>query len=514
LIGDQHRWALSLNGLKSLKTAAGIVLVSPVPIVMLWGHDGIMIYNDAYSAFAGGRHPKLLGSKVREGWPEVADFKDHVMKVGLSGGTLACHDQELTLYRSGVAEQVWMNLDCSPILDESGKPAGVMAIVVETTERVRAEAALRHSEEQLRLATEAAEVGLWDFDTITNTSFWQPRVKAMFGISPDAPVSKLDFYAGLHPEDREAVSAAVAATKDPSHRAPYDVEYRTVGKEDGVIRWVASKGRGVFDQSGQCVRVIGTAIDITARKKIEQQLRHLNESLERQVEERTADRDRVWHHSRDLLGIVGADGIIRAANPAFAEILGYTSDEVIGRSYLDFVFPEDLHLAADAWQIQLSGDVLTDFQIRLRRKDGSARWISWNSRTEGDLFYGYGRDITAAKTQEQALADAERALRQAQKMEAIGQLTGGIAHDFNNVLQSLTGCLDLIKRRPDEPERVYRWAEAGLKAAQRGAKLTAQLLTFSRSQKLEFQQVNLSTRLSGMRDLLSRTLGPNNKVSY
>jgi PAS domain S-box-containing protein len=349
---------------QSLKTAAGMVLVSPVPIVMLWGQDGIMIYNDAYSAFAGGRHPKLLGSKVREGWPEVADFSDHVMKVGLSGGTLAYRDQELTLYRSGVAEQVWLNLDYSPILDESGKPAGVMAIVVETTERVRAEAALQHS----------------------------------------------------------------------------------------------------------------------------------------------------WHHSRDLLGIAGTDGIISAANPALTEILGYTSDEVIGRSYLDFVFPEDVHLAADAWQTQLSGHILTDFQIRLRRKDGSARWISWNSRTEGDLFYGYGRDITAAKAQEQALADAERALRQAQKMEAIGQLTGGIAHDFNNVLQSLTGCLDLIRRRPDEPERVHRWAEAGLKAAQRGANLTAQLLAFSRSQKLELQQINLSALLSGMRELLGRTLGPTIRI--
>jgi signal transduction histidine kinase/ActR/RegA family two-component response regulator len=187
---------------------------------------------------------------------------------------------------------------------------------------------------------------------------------------------------------------------------------------------------------------------------------------------------------------------------------------VIGRSYLDFVFPEDVHLAADAWQIQLSGHVLTDFQIRLRRKDGSARWISWNSRTEGDLFYGYGRDITASKAQEQALADAERALRQAQKMEAIGQLTGGIAHDFNNVLQSLTGCLDLIRRRPDEPERVHRWAEAGLKAAQRGANLTAQLLAFSRSQKLELQQINLSALLSGMRELLARTLGPTIRTQF
>ena len=86
---------------QSLKTAVGILLHSPVPIVLLWGEDGIMIYNDAYSVFAGGRHPRLLGSKVREGWPEVADFNDNVMRVGLAGGTLAYQDQELTLHRPG-----------------------------------------------------------------------------------------------------------------------------------------------------------------------------------------------------------------------------------------------------------------------------------------------------------------------------------------------------------------------------------------------------------------------------
>jgi PAS domain S-box-containing protein len=493
---------------QSLKTAVGIVLLSPVPIVMLWGRDGIMIYNDAYSVFAGGKHPKLLGSKVREGWPEVADFNDHVMKVGLSGGTLAYRDQQLTLYRSGVAEQVWMNLDYSPILDESGKPAGVMAIVVETTERVRAEAALRHSEEQLRLATESAEVGLWDVDNVTDTLFWPPRVKRMFGISPEVQVSMRDFYAGLHGEDREATSAAYAAACDPSRRALYDVEYRTVGKEDGAVRWVAAKGRGVFDESGKCVRVIGTAIDITARKRIEQQLRHLNESLERQVEERTAERDRVWRHSRDLLAIAGADGTVRAVNPAWVEILGYTSDEVVGRSYLDFILPEDASLAVSALQTAISERDLTDFEIRLQHKDGSPRWISWHTSTESDVVYGYGRDITAAKAQEQALAQAEQALRQAQKMEAVGQLTGGIAHDFNNLLQSVTGCLDLIRRRPNDSERVNRWAEAGLKVAHRGAALTAQLLAFSRLQRLETQQVNISALLGGMRELLARTLGP------
>ena len=128
---------------QSLKTAVGMVLLSPVPIVMLWGDDGIMIYNDGYSEFAGQRHPALLGSKVREGWPEVADFNDNVMKVGLAGGTLAYRELELSLNRTGDFEPVWLDLDYSPIPDESGKPAGVMAIVVEITKRVMAERAGR-----------------------------------------------------------------------------------------------------------------------------------------------------------------------------------------------------------------------------------------------------------------------------------------------------------------------------------------------------------------------------------
>jgi PAS domain S-box-containing protein len=126
-----------------LKNTVALILRSPVPIVTLWGWEGIMIYNDAYSGFAGARHPKLLGSKVREGWHEIADFNDNVMKVGLAGGTLAYEDQELALDRDGRPAPVWMNLDYSPVVDEDGQPIGVIAIVVETTAKVQAEHKLR-----------------------------------------------------------------------------------------------------------------------------------------------------------------------------------------------------------------------------------------------------------------------------------------------------------------------------------------------------------------------------------
>ena len=142
-LGPVDRWP------QSLKAATALILRSPVPMVMLWGIDGIMIYNDGYAVVAGGRHPTLLGSKVLEWWPEAVEFNAHVMDVGLAGGTLQYRDQELTLHRHGGPEQVWLNLDYSPVIGDDGQPAGVLAIVIETTERVRAEAANRRRQDRL-----------------------------------------------------------------------------------------------------------------------------------------------------------------------------------------------------------------------------------------------------------------------------------------------------------------------------------------------------------------------------
>jgi len=165
--------------------------------------------------------------------------------------------------------------------------------VADRTAELEASAArLQESEQQLRLATEAAEIGLWDVDNISETLFWPPRVKAMFGISPDVPVSMADFYSGLHPDDRDLTAAAYATACDPEKRALYDVEYRTIGKEDGVVRWVAAKGRGLFDDEGRCIRVLGTAVDITERKQADE--RQL--LLAREVD----------HRARNALAVVQA----------------------------------------------------------------------------------------------------------------------------------------------------------------------------------------------------------------
>src|SRR6185369_3739091 len=172
-----------------------------------------------------------------------------------------------------------------------------------TAELEASTARLLESEQQLRLATDAAEVGLWDVDLVTDTLFWPPRVKAMFGISPDVPVSMADFFTGLHPEDKEASVKAFTMACDPNKRALYDVEYRTIGKEDGITRWVAAKGRAIFDGKGKCIRVLGTALDITKRKHAEER----QMLLAREVD----------HRARNALAVVQA--IVRLTRATTAQ---------------------------------------------------------------------------------------------------------------------------------------------------------------------------------------------------
>ena len=133
-----------------VRTVVGMILRSPQAIVTLWGEPGVMIYNDAYSIFAGARHPDLLGTDVREAWPEVADFNDHIVKTVFGRGeTLQYRDQRLILHRPGRPDEAWLDLSYSPVTGEDGTPLGVIAIVVETTERVVADRRLK--DERIRL---------------------------------------------------------------------------------------------------------------------------------------------------------------------------------------------------------------------------------------------------------------------------------------------------------------------------------------------------------------------------
>jgi signal transduction histidine kinase/PAS domain-containing protein len=548
---------------QSLRTATGLLLLSPVPIVLLWGEKGIMIYNDAYSVFAGGRHPQLLGSEVRRGWEEIADFNDNVMRVGLAGGTLAYKDQRLTLQRHGKPEPVWMNLDYSPVLDESGKPGGVIAIVVETTERVRAEERLRESESRLRALVNATSDVVYRMDPS-----WA-RMNALDGrgFIADTTEPSPDWMAGYVPQDeqpriRDAIDRAVRS------KGIFELEHR-VKRVDGSIGWVQSRAVPVVDEDGAIIEWFGAAGDISTRKSAEQALRE-NEGRLRFLDAlneqtaRSTNADDILRTSTRMLGehlgvALCAYADMDADEDAFTirgdwTLPGYAS--IVGRYRLaDFgalaverlrggkpliiqdnqreLQPEEakafqaLGISATICIPLIKGGKLTalmaihdglprQWQLRELALLDEVTERSWahiaRVRAEAEVRDGERRFREELEQQvaerSAALERSQAHVRQAQKMEALGNLTGGIAHDFNNLLMAVQGSLELLRERIPQEPLLLRLVDNARAGAERGSSLTRRMLAFARRQDLKAERVDLRALVIGMTELMERSLGP------
>lgn len=247
------------------------------------------------------------------------------------------------------------------------------------------------------------------------------------------------------------------------------------------------------------------------RYKAEQELNTLAQSLERQVQARTLDRNRLWQLSTDLMLVASFEGAITALNPAWAETLGWSEQDLIGTSLFALIHPDDLqHTAEGVQAVAVQKQSLNRFENRYRTKSGAYRWMSWTADPSDDSIIAVGRDVTAEKEQLAALAKAEDALRQSQKMEAVGQLTGGLAHDFNNLLTGISGSLELLQRRLADGRftDVDRYVNTAQSAARRAAALTHRLLAFSRQQTLDPKPTDAARLITGMEELIQRTVGP------
>ena len=311
-----------------------------------------------------------------------------------------------------------------------------------------------------------------------------------------------DFWHGEgHAQARAAVEAAKAGRVGHFHGAANTMA--------GTPRYWDVQVTPILGADGRPERLLSVSRDITDRKRAEARLHELNETLEQQVGERTAERNHLWNSSPDLLLVIDFDGVFRRVNPAWTTLLGYKPDELVGHHVNEFVLAEDNAKTTDAYEQAARGG-LPKIENRYRHKDGSTRWISWVAAPVGKLTYATGRDVTDEKAATQVLADMQETLRQSQKMEAVGQLTGGLAHDFNNLLAGISGSLELLQTRVAQGRisDLERYIVAAQGASKRAAALTHRLLAFTRRQTLDPKPTAVNSLVGGMDELVRRTVGP------
>jgi PAS domain S-box-containing protein len=302
----------------------------------------------------------------------------------------------------------------------------------------------------------------------------------------------------FHPDDQERTWKVWHHSLSTGE--PYHIEYR-LRHRSGRYRWVLGRAQPVRDAQGRIEQWFGTCTDIQSIVDAREVLTRSRLELEQQIELRTRERDRMWRISHDLMVICRADGEVKTVNSAATRLLGRRETDLASIQLTELIHPDDQRQVFDTLRSLGALQGSAGLRARLRARDGSYRVLDWTASAEDDLIYAVGRDVTEQQ-------ELQEQLRQAQKMEAVGQLTGGIAHDFNNLLTGIMGSLDMLQRhqKAGRQDKFDQYLHSALTSAQRAAALTQRLLAFSRRQALDLQPIHVNACVSSMEELLLRSL--------
>jgi PAS domain S-box-containing protein len=461
----------------------------------------------------------------------LQDFGAEIVDDLLAGKTVIVHNMESdarTVHHAAAYAQIASKaVLCVPLIKEGKLSAFLylhepyprhwlreeVELVEEVAERTwdavnraKAEQLRNQQAEEFLTLTQIMPQQAWMADAGGQTIWCNQRVFDYTGIAPSELTGK-SWIGALHPDD---VAATSQKWFDCINKAmPYEAEFR-IRDGQGGYRWFISRALPVCDASGKPVRWVGTNTDVHEQKKNVAALTQLNTSLEAEVAKRTADRDRMWRLSTDIMLVAGFNAEIVATNPAWQEILGWEEAELLGRNFLDYVHPEDRERTVAECAHLASGMRTERFENRYRHRNGAYRWLSWIAVPDASYIHAVGRDVTEDKQQLDALRQTESALRQSQKMEAVGQLTGGLAHDFNNLLAGIGANLEMLKFRlsQGQTDKLENYLIKAGETVDRAAALTHRLLSFSRRQALAPQAIAPNDLIISMEDLIRRTIGP------
>jgi PAS domain S-box-containing protein len=442
-LGPPQSWALSL------KTVVSLILRAAQPMFIGWGPDCISLYNDSYLAILGDKHPAALGQAMADVWREIWDELRPLNEAVLRGESLCFEDKRFQLAGRATPGPHYFSFTYTALLDDGGEVAGIFCVATETTATVMmadnaraasaAQQALAESEERLRLAIDASEIAFWDLNLRDNSLIWQPRLRTMFGITTDEPLSLDDFFAGLHPDDRAGVARAFGAACDPARRELYNMEYRAVGRDDGRVRWIAAKGKGLFDEAGCCVRATGTAMDITSRKTTELALEMALEASHTGTFHWDIQDNRLsWDDALDRLFGLRPGEAVRSLDQFIALVHPDDRAEVIRRCERCRDFGDDFEM-----------------EFRVIYPDGSVHWLYDRGRTFLDPT-GRAKTMTGACVDITTYVHTREALRLADRQK--DDFLATLAHELRNPLAPLRTGLHLLQNiqggLPPQAERV------------------------------------------------------------
>ncbi|BAY79972.1 two-component hybrid sensor and regulator (plasmid) [Nostoc linckia NIES-25] len=469
-----------------------------------------------------GRKPEdLIGKNI---WQEVSEeFRQHSYQAYTQAFTEKSFVQLEAYYPS---IQRWFENRIYPSGD------GVSIFLKEITQQKQTEIALKESEEHLRLALEAAQMGTWDWNMVTNNIKWSTRHEQLFGLVPGTFVGNYKaFISCIAPEDRKALQQAVMLSQN--EKCDYSQEYRVIWP-DGSRHWIGGKGKFFYDDEGQAVRMLGAVMDISDRKQAEAILQRSKAELEIQVAQRTAELTKANNHLHRLINIltttinqqtkieaqlreaerrwrsllenvqllvVGLDsaGKVEYANPFFLELTGYTQEEVLGKDWVrDFIPQEQQQQIHKLFLEMLDQGLNPHHQSSLLTKSQTPRVIAWNNtllRDSQEQIIGtmtIGEDIT----KRQAL----------DKMK--NEFISVVSHELRTPMTSIQGGLNLlakglVKLDSDKGKRIIQIASDN---AERLVRLVNDILDLERLQSGRFtlnkQKADASELLSQAADLM------------